>query len=105
MGNRHIEMDFLKSQVRDYDEKAISGIGKGVSQPEIQKGYAKDTQIIDLPTIERDRSPKMSFFECTSQRCSRRSYLEQPLSLFELAFILWCTQGVCCKMKIPKVAN
>lgn len=94
MSNRQTEMDFLKSPVKDYDEKAISGIGTGVPQPEMQKEYAKDALVIDLPKVDNTSSPKMSFFECTSQRCSRRSYIEKPLSLFELSFILWCTQGI-----------
>ena len=94
MSSRQIEMDFLRSQVRDYDEKAISGLGKGVPQPEMQKAYAKDALVIDLPNIDSASAPKMSFFECTSQRCSRRSYIEKPLTLFELSFILWCTQGI-----------
>ncbi len=99
MSNRQIEIEFLKSTVRDYDEKAIFGLGTGIPQPEMQKAYAKDAFIIDLPGINSATSPKMSFFECTSQRCSRRSYIDKPLSLFELAFILWCTQGI--KKVIP----
>lgn len=99
MGKRQIEMDFLRSQVKDYDEKAVSGIGLGVPQPEVQKGYAKEAMVIELPEINSTSSPKMPFFECTSQRSSRRSYVEKPLSLFELSFILWCTQGI--KKVIP----
>ena len=99
MDNRQIEMDFLKSSVRDYEEKAISGIGLGIPQPEMQKSYPNDAVLVDLPKIDKSSSPQMSFFDCTSQRCSRRYYNEKQLSLFELSFILWCTQGI--KKVIP----
>ena len=97
--NPKTHREILKSCVPDYDEKAISGIGTGVPQPAVQEPCPDGALIIDLPIIDEASSPKMSFFECASKRCSRRIYIEKPLTVFELAFLLWCTQGI--KKVIP----
>jgi len=84
----------MKSKLSDVDHVAKSDIAKGVPQPVIQKPFPKNVQIIDLPAVNSDTAPKADFFECTCGRLSRRQYSERAMSLFELAFLLWCTQGV-----------
>jgi SagB-type dehydrogenase family enzyme len=86
--------EFMKSGICDIDIIATADIAKGVPQPPVEKPYPEGSKKITLPTIERDSAPKADFFVCTWNRCSRRQYTDEPLSLFELAFLLWCTQGV-----------
>ena len=86
--------DFMKSSLGDIDIKAISDISRGVPQPAFQKDINENALILDLPEINFETAPKADFFACTHNRISRRLYSAEPLSLFELSFMLWCTQGV-----------
>jgi len=84
----------MKSKICDIDLKAKADISNGIPQPLFQKPIPEGAKIIDLPEINLETAPKADFFQCTSSRISRRSYTNEPLSLSDLAFLLWCTQGV-----------
>ncbi|WP_432667407.1 SagB/ThcOx family dehydrogenase [Wukongibacter baidiensis] len=86
--------EFMKSKIGDVDRKATADIANGFPQPPFQKAIREDSVIIDLPEIHSENAPKADYFECISTRISRRKYSETPMSLFELAFLLWCTQSV-----------
>jgi SagB-type dehydrogenase family enzyme len=86
--------NFMKSQISDTDYKLSSDMSLGVSQPQFQKTIPENSPIINLPEINSETAPKADFFTCTSSRISRRQYSDEPMSLFELSFLLWCTQGV-----------
>lgn len=86
--------DFMKSKISDVDLKLTSDIARGVPQPAFQKAVPENALTIDLPVINSETAPKADFFECTCSRISRRRYTDKAMSLFELAFLLWCTQGV-----------
>lgn len=94
MKNTAAEREILKSHVFDYDEKALSGIGTGVPQPAVQEPYPDGATLIELPEVGAQTAPTTSFYECSLRRCSRRYYTDDPLTLKELAFLLWSTQGV-----------
>ena len=69
---------------------------KGVEEPPSQKSYPKDARIIDL-IPHADFSSKdfsISLLEAITNRRSRRNYSETPLTLKELSFLLYATQGV-----------
>ena len=91
--------NFMKSSLTDTDIVGTADIAKGVPQPAFQEPLPEGAQLIPLPAITRENVPRAAFFDCTLERCSRRTYSDQPLSLYELAFLLWCTQGV--KKVIP----
>ncbi len=86
--------ELMKSKISEIDIVATADIALGIPQPELQKPIPQDALKIDLPPINKMTAPKADFFECTTSRLSRRQYSEKALSLFELAFLLWCTQGV-----------
>lgn len=86
--------NFMKSFLGDYDLIATADIAKGVPQPEFQKPVKEGAIVVNLPIITSKNAPKADFFETISSRISRRDYSEVPMSLEELAFLLWCTQGV-----------
>jgi len=68
---------------------------KGLPLPPIQKPADDGAQRIDLPGLETLRSlSTLSLFDAIANRESRRIYADKPLSLAQLAFLLWSTQGV-----------
>ncbi len=68
---------------------------KGLPLPVIQKPADDGAQRIDLPGLETLRNlTTLSLFDAIANRESRRIYADEPLSLAQLAFLLWSTQGV-----------
>lgn len=86
--------NFMKSSMCDYNLIATADIAKGVPQPPLQKSVPDDSILFDLPPVNSMTAPKADFFQCTSNRISRRKYSEEPMTIEELSFLLWCTQGV-----------
>ena len=86
--------EIMKSGISEIDLIATADIAKGIPQPPSEKPYAKGSLKVALPEIDRQSAPRADFFACTADRCSRRQYTDEPLLLSELAFLLWCTQGV-----------
>ena len=50
--------------------------------------------LIDLPTPASTEVAAIDLRQAIEQRASMRRYADQPLSLAELSYLLWCTQGV-----------
>lgn len=67
---------------------------KGKPKPFIQKEFAENTQWIALPSPEKTKLHKKSFFDLVDQRRSRRKFSSADLTLEELSFLLWSTQGI-----------
>ena len=72
----------------------------GAPVPPPEKPVALGTKVIPLPEAELLPDKQVDFLEMVELRASVRSYNDKPLSLKELAFLLWTTQGV--KMPAPK---
>ncbi len=62
--------------------------------PLFQKAYDEKKPLIDLIPPEKFGIGKKSFLDVINRRMSRRNYTEGSLTLEELSFLLWCTQGV-----------
>lgn len=67
---------------------------KKIPHPLIQKEVPTDAQRIDLIPPELFQNTSINFFTLLQNRISRRKYTEDPLTLEELSFLLWSTQGV-----------
>jgi len=67
---------------------------KGLPQPELETPPNPSDTPIDLPDPMTLRMEPVDFLEITNQRRSLRVYSDEQLSLEELSFLLWCTQGV-----------
>jgi SagB-type dehydrogenase family enzyme len=67
---------------------------KGVPAPPLQKPYPPDTALIDLVAPDDLTVGTMPLIEAIRGRKSRRRFTDEPLSLEELSFLLWATQGV-----------
>ncbi|NHJ41003.1 MAG: SagB/ThcOx family dehydrogenase [Asgard group archaeon] len=79
----------------DYDKEVPeSDEQKKVSPPSFQRDYPQNAELIDLIPPDTFKIGKTPFLNIVNTRKSRRRYTEEPLSLEELSFLLWCTQGI-----------
>lgn len=67
---------------------------KGLSVPPVQKPYPIDAELIDLVSPEQFSLGMMPLIEAIRNRRSRRNFTRESLTLEELSFLLWATQGV-----------
>jgi SagB-type dehydrogenase family enzyme len=71
----------------------------GVPLPALEKTYPAEATLIDLIAPADIRVGSMPLIEAIRLRQSTRSYKATPLTLEELSFLLWSTQGVKSIMK------
>lgn len=67
---------------------------KGLPRPPLELEYDKSKPIIELPKPADIKLKDKFLRECIEKRRSFRDYSNKPLSLEELSYLLWCTQGV-----------
>jgi SagB-type dehydrogenase family enzyme len=67
---------------------------KGLPRALPQKPYPEDAKLVGLVAPENFTVGDTPLRKLISQRRSRRGYTEEPLSLEELSYLLWATQGV-----------
>jgi len=96
--------EFLKDNLRLKLNFLLSDQNQGIAPPELQKPARAEQLTIPLPSRESwsDLSAT-SLFDAIDQRRSHRRFKPQPISLAELAFLLWATQG-CTSVLIPGTA-
>ena len=66
----------------------------GVSHPPLQKPYDPAARLVDLVPASRFTVGQVPLLAVLRRRRSRRKYSTEPLTLEELSFLLWSTQGV-----------
>lgn len=84
--------EFMEQTKYHQLEKTAQEIG--FKQPPLELGYETDKPVIDLPKPEDVEVNKVDLRKAIESRKSVREYSNQPLSLPELSFLLWTTQGV-----------
>ena len=67
---------------------------KGIRQPPLEQDYDPHKNKIRLPTPVEFKVDNIDLSEAIENRKSIRSYSRRPVSLDELSYMLWCTQGV-----------
>jgi SagB-type dehydrogenase family enzyme len=67
---------------------------KGLPLPPIQKPYSENAELIDLVSPDHFSLGNMPLIEAIRNRRSRRNFKQESLTLEELSFLLWVTQGV-----------
>ena len=67
---------------------------KAIPQPPLQKTYDSGAQRISLPSPDTLELQTADLRALVEQRKSVRSYSSTPITLQELSFLLWATQGV-----------
>ncbi|TFG32009.1 SagB/ThcOx family dehydrogenase [Candidatus Thorarchaeota archaeon] len=86
-------LHFLDSE--EYDKIVPeSDEQKKVPPPLFQQSFPEDSPLIDLIPPDDFNIGKTPFLELVNSRQSRRKYTLDPLTLEELSFLLWSTQGV-----------
>lgn len=66
----------------------------GQPQPPLELEYDPAAQLIKLPDPQHLPKPEIDLWQAIEQRQTCRRYSSEPLSLEELALLLWVTQGV-----------
>jgi SagB-type dehydrogenase family enzyme len=72
----------------------VSDQGKGLPMPPSQKSIDPAAELIPLPRPDPSVLKKASLLDCIADRKSRRKFSSADLTLDELAYLLWATQGV-----------
>ncbi len=86
---------FLKDSVRLMIDFHQTDQSRGVPPPSIEKPVPEDCTTVDLvPVNKLENIPDIDLVKAITQRKSRRKFLDQSLSLDELSFLLWATQGM-----------
>lgn len=90
-----IYREFLKDSIRKKIPFQFTDQSQGVPPPPIEKPCPSDAQKIDLPAPDQWKTIKQTdLSRAIADRRSHRVYLQEKLTLEELAYLLWCTQGV-----------
>jgi SagB-type dehydrogenase family enzyme len=91
----HEGREFLKESIRLKFDFSQTDQSKGIPPPPMEKPPAAGA--IRIPLAKRaDRSTiaKIDLESAIHNRSSRRRYSDQPLTMEELSFLLWATQGL-----------
>lgn len=93
MGRFEEQREFLKT-----DFKVLKGIqtgaAKGEPQPLAEKEAEAGKVLIELPAPDKNVVTKENVFQCIGDRKSVRTYTDEKLTIEELSYLLWATQGV-----------
>ena len=86
---------FLKDSLRRTFDFSTTDQSAGVPPPPIEKECSADAERIELIRPNKFRAlPKADLLSAMADRRSRRKFSKTPLTLEELSFLLWATQGV-----------
>jgi SagB-type dehydrogenase family enzyme len=85
---------FLKADLWDVWRQQDNDQKRGVPPPLVEKPYDPQAALIDLTPPEQLTLGQMPLIEAIRRRRSHRQYSEEPLTIDELSFLLWATQGV-----------
>jgi len=93
--NRDDGRFFLKDTIRKQIDFRQTDQRRRIPPPPIVKPYPPGSELIALPRDDAWQDVgKTSLLEAIGRRRSHRSFLDEPLTLGELSFLLWATQGI-----------
>lgn len=85
----------LKDSVRKAVDFSSTDQSMGLPPPPVEKGCTADAERIDLvPPAAFKALPKVDLLFAIANRQSRREFRRTTLTLEELSFLLWATQGI-----------
>lgn len=86
---------FLKDSIRLTIDFSRTDQSNGIAPPPLEKPYATDGQRIDLVPLHdwRNISP-VDLVSAMENRRSHRQFTRELLTIDELSFLLWATQGI-----------
>lgn len=77
-----------------YSTLPPSAQSQGEPQPPLELPFPSGAKVIPLAKPQDVNLPSQDLLALIEKRRSLRQYLEEPLTLEELSFLLWATQGV-----------
>ena len=89
--------DFMQQFLKEtnLDSGKDTALLRKEQQPPLEVPPCRDyPNVIRLPHPEMFEDKEVSFLQMIELRETVRQYSEQPMTLDELSFLLWCTQGV-----------
>ncbi len=86
--------NFLRAHDWTKTPDIVTDQQKEIPPPPLQKPYPTDAKLIDLIPVEKLTSGNISLIDAINHRKSRRGFVKDPLTLEELSFLLWVTQGI-----------
>ena len=89
---KDIGQEFMEKTKYKYLDK--SDQRKGVKNPPLQTDYDTTKNLIDLPVPDKIEVPKWDLRKAIEERESVRKYSSKALTLNELAWLCWATQGI-----------
>ena len=88
------QREFLKAYRWDRFADEQTGQRRNEPPPPVQKPYPNDAVLIELVAPKALRVGSVPLIDVIRSRVSHRSYTDESLTLEELSFLLWATQGV-----------
>lgn len=87
--------NFLKDSVRLTIDFYSTDQNRGIAPPPVEKPCSADAERIKLvPISDMKTLTSMDVYTAISKRKSRRAFSRKALTLKELSFLLWATQGI-----------
>ena len=96
-----IGREFIKKTKYEYLDPSAQSRGR--AQPPLELEIYKGGELIELPAPESLEIPAVDLRQAIERRRSVRRYSRISLTMEELSFLLWCTQGI--KEVIPGSAT
>jgi len=96
------ERFMIESRYENMGKPAQAG---GVPQPPLELPWDESLDLIPLPAPAEIRLPSSDLRTMIEQRTTIRAYSDQFLTQVELAYLLWCTQGVKSKTDRPALSR
>jgi len=88
------QREFLKAHRWDRFADEQTPQRRNEPVPPVQKPYPEDAALIDLVAPGGLRVGKAPLIDVIRARVSHRAYTDESLTLEELSFLLWATQGI-----------
>ena len=85
---------FLKCPLKKEWNGSETDRKKGLPAPNYQKPYPENAPLIKLLAVEDFSIGKLPLIDVMAKRKSRRTYTGESLTLPEISFLLWATQGM-----------
>ncbi|MDO5733706.1 MAG: SagB/ThcOx family dehydrogenase [Eubacteriales bacterium] len=86
--------EFLRDTIRLNTDFKLTDRAQGIAQPAIEKAVLEAQELISLPDPSKTELAPLDLRALLERRRSVRSYAEEALSLTELSWLLYATQGV-----------
>lgn len=84
---------FLKSNFSEYKGVTTDKMN-GIPQPPDVKPYDIHAKLIELPPVNENILTNKNIYTCIKERRSTRFYSDNSMTMDELSYLLWATQGI-----------